>query len=219
MKKFSEANLEIENSELFSLVKKKLLFWLDKKTRKEKIKLLNYAYSFSKISFNHIKRDSWEPYFRHLERTALIILNEFSNPTIDKVILALIHDILEDTMVNPQTIEMLFSKKILDKLIILSKRVARDESWYMKYPNKYWRNKDYFEKLLNCKDEVVIDVKLADRIDNLRTIWVWPKEKIKKKIAETRKYILPLAEKYNLKAKELLLKEIVKLEQTLNLSS
>jgi (p)ppGpp synthase/HD superfamily hydrolase len=58
----------------------------------------------------------------------LIILNEFSNPTIDKVILALIHDILEDTMVNPQTIEMLFSKKILDKLIILSKRVARDES-------------------------------------------------------------------------------------------
>jgi (p)ppGpp synthase/HD superfamily hydrolase len=40
----------------------------------------------------------------------------------------------------------------------------------MKYPNKYWRNKDYFEKLLNCKDEVVIDVKLADRIDNLRTI-------------------------------------------------
>jgi len=39
----------------------------------------------------------------------------------------------------------------------------------------YWKNikKTIFWKILTCTDETIIDVKLDDRIDNLRTIWVW----------------------------------------------
>jgi len=61
--------------------------------------------------------------------------------------------------------------------------------------SEYDKKKAYFERLVACDDEDVLKVKLADRIDNLRTITCWSKEKILKKLQETEKYIVPIAEK------------------------
>jgi len=52
---------------------------------------------------------------------------------------------------------------------------------------------------------------------NLRTMDVFPEDKIKKKIQETKDYILPLAKEHNLVAYRLLLKEISKWEMKFTL--
>ena len=211
--------LKLKDSYLFGLIENRLLLDLPEKEKENKLKLMQRAYWFSKAKFEWIFRDNWEPYFRHLERTAEIILKEFPNPTVDKVVLALLHDIFEDTATYPETIKMMFGNEILEKLFILSKDVKQETQLYQNFSNKTDRNKKYFERLLNCSDKDVIDVKLADRIDNLRTMEAWSNDKIKKKIQETKDYILPLADKYNLVAKRLLLQEIAKLEMKLNLDN
>jgi len=196
---------DINNSKLYNIFENNFLKWLSIKNKEEKKKLFNMAYKISEIKFKWQIRDSWEPYFEHLIRTAEIILNEFGNPTLDKVILALLHDIYEDTTVLEDTLKMAFKCHIFDKIKFISKN---DDLLV-------WKNKkqQYFERLLACTDETIIDVKLADRIDNLRTIWCWKKEKIIKKLRETRKYILPLANKFNKRAERLILNEISNIEK------
>ena len=204
-------NKDILYDYLLSLFKSKVLKWSSDKDKKQNEELFRRVYKLSEIKFKWKFRDSWEPYFEHLVRTANIVLTEFGNPTIDKVILALLHDIYEDTSVLSDTLWLISNEDIYEKIKFISKN---DET--LKWDNK---KKQYFERLLTCTDETIIDVKLADRIDNLRTIWCWEKEKIIKKLNETRKYILPLAEKYNKKAYKFLQEEISKIEQTLILES
>jgi len=210
-------SLKLKDSYLYDLIEKRLLSNLPREEKMKKMELLQKVYWFSKVKFNGIYRKSWEPYFRHLERTAEIILKEFEKPTIEKVALALLHDIFEDTYTYVDTIKLITWERLYEKLVILSKDIKNKTTIYTKFPNKLIRNKNYFERLLSCKDENVIDVKLADRIDNLRTIDVFPEEKIKKKIQETKDYILPLAKEHNLEAYKLLLKEISKWEMKFTL--
>ena len=176
---------------------------------KDKIRM---AYLLAEKKFKHKNRDSWEPYFEHLVRTAKIIINEFKKIDTDRIILALIHDIKEDTNIYDDTIEYMFWKNMLKRLKSISKN---DEK--LKQKTYEERKQKYFERLLKYEDRVVIDVKLADRIDNLRTMkWVFSKDKILKKIDETKKYLLPLAEKHNKKALKLIKEEIIKLEKYLS---
>ena len=204
-------NKDILYDNLLNIFEDKFLKWLSNKEKKQKKELFHRVYKLSEIKFKWKLRDSWEAYFEHLVRTATIILTEFENPTIDKVILALLHDIYEDTSILESTLWLIYSKDICNKIKFISKN---DMS--LKWDNK---KKAYFERLLKCTDETIIDVKLADRIDNLRTIWCWKKNKIIKKVIETRKYILPLAEKFNKKAYKILQNEIFKIEQTLILEN
>ncbi len=176
---------------------------------KDKIRM---AYLLAEKKFKDKNRDSWEPYFEHLVRTAKIIINEFKKIDTDRIILALIHDIKEDTNIYDDTIEYMFWKNMLKRLKSISKN---DEK--LKQKTYEERKQKYFERLLKYEDRVVIDVKLADRIDNLRTMkWVFSKDKILKKIDETKKYLLPLAEKHNKKALKLIKEEIIKLEKYLS---
>jgi len=204
-------NNDILYDNLLNLFENKLLKWFSDKEKKQNKELFHMVYKLSEIKFKWKFRDSWEPYFEHLVRTANIILTEFENLTIDKVLLALLHDIYEDTSVLDDTLLLIANKDIYKKIKFISKN---DETLI-------WENKkiQYFERLLTCTDLTIIDVKLADRIDNLRTIWCWGKGKIMKKIIETRKYILPLAEKFNKKAYKILQNEISKIEQTLILEN
>jgi (p)ppGpp synthase/HD superfamily hydrolase len=73
--------------------------------------------------------------------------------------------------------------------------------------------------LQQINDEAVLLVKIADRIDNLRTlIWVFPDKKVESKLQETIDYILPLAKKLkwkNSKPYDILLNEIEKIKKYL----
>ena len=182
--------------------------WLESEEDKDK---LRFAYNFSKVKFDWMYRKSWEPYFNHLVRTAEILIDELLVKDVDVVALALIHDLKEDTNAKDDTIKMRYWEKMLKKLRKLSKN---DES--LEGKDKAEKTKNYFERLKNCECKDVALVKLADRIDNLRTMkWIFKPEKIKRKIEETEEYLLPLAEKYSEEAYWIIRKEIMKLENYL----
>lgn len=78
------------------------------------------------------------------------------------------------------------------------------------------RNKDYYGNMQEL-DDATLQVKFADRVHNLRTTSHIKKEKIKRKIEETKKYFLPVARKRNPKMFRELSRLIAKLESELAL--
>ena len=179
--------------------------WIVNLIKKEQEKI-RWAYKYAEIASKNSFRKSWEPIFHHFFRTAKILVKEFWKKDSIKIVLALIHDIKEDTGTLDSTISVMFWEDVLYKLKILSKN---DEDLSGK--DKKEKVGNYFGRLLNCKDEDVILVKLADRIDNLRTMNVFRPEKIRRKILETEKYLLPLAKEYSPEAYILIVEEISKL--------
>jgi len=80
----------------------------------EKLKLnqtgeekLQVAYKFTQIKMENLKRKSGEPYFNHCVRTATIIIEEFDVKDLDTILLALMHDIKEDTNAKVDTLELM----------------------------------------------------------------------------------------------------------------
>jgi (p)ppGpp synthase/HD superfamily hydrolase len=76
------------------------------------------------------------------------------------------------------------------------------------------RNEDYFGHLDQLNDDY-LDVKFADRIDNLRDMEHLSREEIEKKVEETEKYFLHVAEKRNPTAYKLITNEIDHLKKFL----
>jgi hypothetical protein len=78
------------------------------------------------------------------------------------------------------------------------------------------RNQDYFGHLDELNDDY-LDVKLADRIHNLRDMDARNKEKILRKIEETEKYFMEVAKKRKPKAYKILCEEIARLKINMKL--
>lgn len=153
---------------------------LNEKEVSEKMRSLNLVYDLMKIKHHWQFRKSWERYFEHLRRTTKIYLNELENPTFNWVMISLLHDCLEDTNITFDILNNLFWKYIARSVLLLTKEEDIVSDYY------YWN--------LSYCDIIQIKVKIADRIDNLRTIGCC--NNIKHKIEQTKKYIIPLAEKY-----------------------
>lgn len=94
-------------------------------------------------------------YFEHVRRVALILLDE-AHLTLDPdlVILALLHDAYEDTRLGPEVISLFFGSEISRRVMLMSKK-----------PKQGFR-----QRLEMHGDWKVLAVKVADRIDNLRTL-------------------------------------------------
>ena len=71
---------------------------------KEKLQMV---YKFTQIKMKNLKRKSGEPYFNHCVRTATIIIEEFDVKDLDIILLALMHDIKEDTNTHSYTVELI----------------------------------------------------------------------------------------------------------------
>lgn len=222
------------------------------------------AYEIMKDQFSETFRDDWERYFEHLREVTNLVLEFIPNPNSEKVLIALLHDSIEDTDIDYHVVKVLFWSKIAIAVEWLSKKDSNlylDENEknefnelkrnnelssdrYLELKNiwKERRNSDYFSHLesfesmkqyviqlvnndnLNLSDteteEItinIIDVKLADRIHNLSTQWDENNiDKVRRKIDETKKYFLNIAEEVNIKAynriKSLLLILELKLE-------
>lgn len=111
-------------------------------------------------------------------------------------------------------------KKIKEKELI--KYMDEEELW--KYVSimanlapfmeqaKERRNQDYFGHLDSLNDDY-LSVKLADRIHNLRDVDWLTKERILRKVEETEKYFLDVAQRRNPIAYNLLMIEITKLRE------
>lgn len=253
--------------------------WLSKMNPevRDEMYLFEQAYSLMKVAFKNEKRDSWERYFEHLKWVMEIILRELPNPNLNKILIALLHDVQEDIPEYADMVRKIYGDYIADGVNELSKKDwkiyisdteketccplldeqeklfdevrktlteqhtdkaftapnkikeselidAMDTHQLERYTKlqtqikpfeniaKERRNEDYFGHLDQLNDDY-LDVKFADRIHNLRDMsWV-TKEKAMRKIVETEKYFLSVAEKRNPIAYTLMLHEITRLKE------
>ena len=149
--------------------------------QKEKIML---AYRLAERGHEGQLRDGGEPYFEHPKRTALILMDELKIFEPKMLITALLHDIKEDSSILEwNDIELIFGKRIKEMVEILTKDNSLE---------KEQRDKEYLEKIQNA-DKTTKIIKLADRLDNLRTLQVCSEVKQKHIIQETREHYLEIA--------------------------
>ncbi len=242
----------------------------DKKERAAEMQCINVAYAIAKEKFQWKNRDDWDRYFEHLREVTKIIINKEINDDVSifQVLVALLHDIIEDTDIDADALEKMLSVKIwwvrwdnFPKRVATAVQELSKSDWksyilspqdlnlvqtvewikerkilplewrrntkielskkiHQRYSSieenaKDLRNHDFFSNMVNLEDDV-LNVKFADRIHNLRTQWdPSNKQKVIKKIKETKTYFLPIAKERNMKAYRILNIEIVKLEKQL----
>lgn len=151
-------------------------------------KAIHYAKKYHK----HQKRLSGESYHIHPISVANIVV-DYSFDT-ESIIIALLHDTIEDTVVFNSHIKMVFNRNIASLVDQLS-RINTSNAIKMKLSRE-----EGVLKVATFSRKVLI-VKLADRLDNMRTIGNIPDLQKRKTIAnETMEVFVQLAENIGLEA-------------------
>lgn len=142
------------------------------------------AYDMAKGHHGHQTRKSeFNPdgtpvrYFEHPRRVALILMDEVGVTLADSIVEALLHDSYEDTKLGHEGIAMVFGVDVSKHVLVMSKKP-----------------KQGFERRLHLHAswrELI--VKLADRIDNMRTMGNDPAFRTKT-LRETDAMYLPLTD-------------------------
>ncbi|QQG46585.1 MAG: bifunctional (p)ppGpp synthetase/guanosine-3',5'-bis(diphosphate) 3'-pyrophosphohydrolase [Candidatus Niyogibacteria bacterium] len=151
-----------------------------------------HAYWLAKEVHRTQKRDGGERYFEHCRRVALLTMDHGCYDA-DSVIIALLHDALEDSFIPLVVVRQLFGAGVEEAICALSKT----ETTFYEYDGSVRKIKKdpakYFEDIKIHPNVVVPVIKCCDRLDNLRTFGIWPVERKVKYVIETREYLLPLA--------------------------
>lgn len=147
----------------------------------EELKTIEDAYTLSKYGHRNQLRDQGMRYFEHPKEVALILVDELGIYDSEMIVMALLHDIIEDTFIlSDHGLEKLFGKRVVEGLRYLTKTDTVEH---------------YIKRMTQCEDMGVIIVKFADRLHNLRTLDGVTQEKRERKIKETQELYLPLLEK------------------------
>lgn len=149
--------------------------------------LLEKAYNFALNAHYCQVRASGEPYIVHCYNTAKILTElRLDIPTLCG---ALLHDVLEDTLVIPEELKEEFGEEITT----LVEGVTKINSY--KFNDNVTAQAENWRKMLLAivKDTRVIIIKLADRLHNMRTIKFLPPDKQKEISTETLTLYTPFA--------------------------
>ena len=189
----NDFNIEL-NKELKLLLKKS--YQELSKIEKKSIKL---AFETAKNAHGNQVRKSGEPYIFHPLKVARIVSEEIGLGA-TSIIAALLHDVVEDTNITIDDVEILFGKevsKIVDGLTKISK-LSKDKRVSIQAEN-------FKKMLLSINDDVrVILIKIADRLHNMMTLDFLSVEKQVRISSETLFIYAPLAHRigmYNIKTK------------------
>lgn len=151
------------------------------------LEVLKKAYIFSAREHKGQVRQSGEPYLSH----PLEVANILAEMKLDVacVSVGLLHDVVEDTLTDIETIRDYFGEDvahIVDGVTKISQ---------IEFSSKQERQAENFRKLLLAMvDDIrVILVKLADRLHNMRTLEYLPPEKRKSIARETMEIYAPIA--------------------------
>ena len=120
------------------------------------------------------RRGEGKPYIVHPRRVASYL------ETAEEKCIALLHDVVEDTIVELEDLAPFFSEQIIQGIDCLT---------------KVNHNKDATRQKILTAPVNVQRIKLFDVIDNMSTLDAMPAKKIQKKIEECETFYLPLAEK------------------------
>ena len=151
------------------------------------IDLLRRAYAFSAEEHRGQVRRSGEPYLVHPVAVADIL----ADLRLDVVAIAagLLHDIVEDTPTSIERIRELFGEPVAHVVEGVTKLSA------LQFASSEERQAESFRKMLMAMvDDIrVILVKLADRLDNMRTLQHLPEDRRARIAEETRDIYAPIA--------------------------
>jgi GTP pyrophosphokinase len=144
------------------------------------------AINLAKEAHKDQKRLTGENYVNHPLRTAITLADlRLGTKTL---IAAILHDVYEDTPISLQEIRKRFGKDVAFLVEGVSKLGK------LKYRGGQ-RQAESLRKLfmVMAEDIRVILIKLADRLDNLQTLYVLPPEKAKRIAMETIEIYAPIA--------------------------
>jgi GTP diphosphokinase / guanosine-3',5'-bis(diphosphate) 3'-diphosphatase len=149
--------------------------------------LIARAYEFSKVAHQGQKRRSGEDYIIHCVEVAEILADLHLDTV--TLVCALIHDVVEDTPATLEDVRNTFGGEVATVVDGLTK-ISRVEF----RTNTEQQVENYRKLLLSmAQDARVILIKLADRLNNMRTLEHLREEKQRRIALETREIYAPLA--------------------------
>ncbi len=151
------------------------------------VKLVYDAYVFGARAHEGQRRLSGEPYITHPLAVAKILAE--MRLDYQSVTAAILHDVIEDTPTAKEQISKQFGEDVAELVDGVSKLTQ------IKFESKAEAQAANFRKMVlaMAKDIRVILIKLADRLHNMRTIWVMPPHKRRRIARETLEIYAPIA--------------------------
>jgi len=162
-------------------------------TNQEHLDLIQDAYHYAKKLHEGQYRKSGEEYIIHPVDVAFILSEYQTDPT--TIMAGLLHDVIEDTDSTFEDVKNLFGEEVA----LLIEGVTKLGQYKFKEIDrenaKIAAQAMNYQKMLiaMAKDIRVVIVKLADRLNNIRTLGHLPEEKQKRIARETMEIYAPLA--------------------------
>ena len=154
----------------------------------EELKLVHKAYLYALKKHFGQKRLTGEEYITHPIEVALILANIKADK--ETICAGILHDVLEDTETPEEELIQIFGEEITR----LVQGVTKINSISFKGGETEAQLATQRKILVGLTEDVrVIIVKLADRLHNMRTLWVHSNEKQKAKAKETLDILVPIA--------------------------
>ena len=158
-------------------------------TNEDEIELLNNAYNYAYEKHFGVKRITGDDYIIHPLNVAMILTD--INADIHCLAAALLHDVVEDTNTSKERIAELFG----DEVALLVDGVTKINKLHFSNAGEQMAANQRKILVGLSEDVRVIIIKLADRLHNMRTLYVMPIEKQKKKARETLEILTPVADR------------------------
>ena len=160
---------------------------------KEHLDLIQGAYNYAYKMHKGQMRKSGEEYIVHPTDVALILSEYQTDPT--TIIAGLLHDVIEDTDATFDEVKELFGEEVALLIEGVTKLGQYKFKGVEQEKEKVAAQAKNYQKMLlaMAKDIRVVIVKLADRLNNIRTLGALPKVKQERIARETMDIYAPLA--------------------------
>lgn len=153
----------------------------------KQVKLVHDAYLFGAAAHDGQRRLSGEPYITHPVAVAKVLAE--MRLDYQSIVAAILHDVIEDTPTAKENIASDFGEEVAELVDGVSKLTQ------IHFESKAEAQAANFRKMVlaMARDIRVIIIKLADRLHNMRTIWVMPPHKRRRIARETLEIYAPIA--------------------------
>ncbi|MGD8429803.1 MAG: bifunctional GTP diphosphokinase/guanosine-3',5'-bis pyrophosphate 3'-pyrophosphohydrolase [Ectothiorhodospiraceae bacterium] len=166
-----------------------LCSFLDNYLPPQQVQRVHQAFLFGAKAHEGQRRLSGEPYITHPLAVARVLADMRLDA--ESIIAAILHDVIEDTPTAKAEIAELFGEEVAELVDGVSKLTQID------FKSKAEAQAENFRKMVLAmsQDIRVILIKLADRLHNMRTIWVMPPHKRWRIARETLEIYAPIAQR------------------------
>lgn len=183
---------QIEKKEIIARYRNLLRVCKPKTSEKDKL-FIRKAFELAVKAHSDMRRQSGEPYIYHPIGVATIAAEEIGLGT-TSVVCALLHDVVEDTDYTLEDMRRMFGDKVAKIIDGLTKI-----SGIFDTKTESMQAENFRKMLLTLSDDVrVILIKVADRLNNMRTLGSLSREKQLKIASETSFLYAPLANRLGL---------------------